>query len=116
MGIEDLNKIDLPENLAKIKEKLLRGGVGSTYETPEIEGCEVKTMYDTGNEPSTGTTRDDEVIIKLTEENGNVVFAKLEYFHRNGEIHGLEFVTEEEANKFIEEQREYFKPYWEEKK
>ncbi len=117
MNFEGSEEEKLPENLAKIKSVLLEGVIVGNYCEPEDQGdYKIECVYDTGTEPETGTSRDDDAVVKVTESDGTVQYAKVNYYHRSGQINGVTFVTEDEANVFIKKEQEYFKPYWEDKK
>ena len=115
MNFEGSEDEVLPENLAKIKSVLLKGEIGGHYGEPENQGeYKIKCIYDTGEQPETGISRDDDAVVKVTESDATVQYAKVNYYHRSGKIHGITFMTEDEANAFIEKQKEYYKKYWDE--
>lgn len=110
----ELAEENLPENLENIKERLMAGIIVGSYEAPKDMGdCTVENLYDTGHEPETGTARDDNAILKITEKDGSIHYAKATYYFRSGKVGDISFISENEADEFMKSQQEYFKQHWE---
>jgi len=108
---------NLPETLENIKERLMAGTVVGSYEAPKDMGdLSVENLYDTGHEPETGTARDDSAVLKITEKDGAIHYAKVTYYFRSGKVSDVSFISENEADELIKTEQEYFKKQWEEKK
>ncbi len=115
MSLEGKNSDALPEILERIRTEVLKMKHGD-LRTEEVPGCKIEILYDSGDEPETGTKRDDDMVIKITEDSGEVSYANLSYNPRSGENYDLHFFTEVEAQNFIEKEIAHYKPFWEEKK
>lgn len=93
-----------------LKDGVRKIGKGEALDMiTEIGDYEV--LYDTLEEPGTGTSRMDEMVVKI-EKDGDVQYVKIGYFHL-GDVSEVELMTKEEAEAFIAETSKHYEPYWE---